>query len=153
MADITTFPTIRNVLYAGDNIVSRKASGAIKAGMVVCPAATGVENVVIACVAGAGTAPVGVALYDAADGELFAMARDGCEVYVANTDGISVTGDVGDYAIPDDNAVGGCVSPLAPGAITAGIVYSPIGRFTSDMAAGGTARILINPITINVAVS
>jgi hypothetical protein len=153
MADITTFPTIRNVLYAGNNIQGRKASGTIKAGMVVCPAATGVEKVMIACVAGAGQAPEGVALYDAADGEWFAMAGPGCEIYVANTDGVSVTADVGDYAIPDDNAVGGCVSPLAPGAITAGIVYSPIGRFTTDMAANATGRILINPIVINVAVS
>ncbi len=147
MADIATFPTIRKVLYAGDNIQSRKASGAIKAGMVVCPAASGVEKVMIACVVGTGTAPEGVALYDAADGEWFAMAGIGCEVYVANTDGISVTADVGDYAIPDDNAVGGCVSPLAPGAVGIG-PYSPIGRFTTDMAANSTGRILINPIVI-----
>lgn len=148
MADISTFPTIRKVLVSGDNIKSRKSvGGAIKAGMIVCPAATGVEGEMIAYIAGDGTLPEGVALYDAADGAMFAMAADGCEVYVANNQGISLTADVGDLCIGDDNAVGGCASPVVPttAGINAATPLKGIGRFVSDMAANGTGIIKIQP--------
>lgn len=148
MVDITAFPTIRNVLYSGDNIQSFLAGDTIKAGMVVCFHATGVAYGCIPCIAGAGTIPIGVALYDAASGAYVAVAMAGCVCYVAKTD---ITGavviDAGDYCIPDDNAVGGCVSPLVPGAVTQ---TSPLGIFLDKAAAtAATARVLIHPMKLS----
>ena len=141
MTVISTFPTIRNVLYTGDNIQSFKAGDTIKAGMVLCFAASGESFTVIPSIAGAGTAPIGVALYDAVSGGYLAVAMDGCMVYVARPD---ITGgvacDAGDYAIPDAAAVGGCCSGVAPGALAT----SPVGRWMEDVAATtATGRILI----------
>ena len=51
MTDISAFPAIHDVLYAGDNIQSFTASGAITAGQVVAIDATGVTLTVRAAVA------------------------------------------------------------------------------------------------------
>ena len=63
MAATATFPTIRQVLWAGDNIVSFIAGEALTAGQVVGIAATGVAWTVIGCNATDQEIPLGVVLY------------------------------------------------------------------------------------------
>lgn len=137
MADIGTFPTIHKVLYSGDNIQSFKANGAIKAGQVVCLNATGVDFTVEKAVAAAGSCPVGVALTDAADTYQVPVAMIGCIVTVANYDD-TATMDAGDTCMMNDNTVGGTVA-VGTGAAS----WELVGRLMTDMAAGGTAKMLV----------
>jgi len=133
MADIATFPTIHDVLYAGDNIQSFTASEAIKAGQAVGFAAAGVSLSVVPLDNTAGENAVGVALYDAAIGEKVAVACMGCICYVANADDGTVI----------DNSVKGTVSEHAFGAVEG--TYLLIGQAIEDIAGGGTGRIMVMP--------
>jgi hypothetical protein len=143
MADITVFPTIRRVLYSGINIHQFCATTAIKAGQVVAFHATGVSGSVIPCVAGVGSQPIGVALYDTAAGDSVAVACDGCVVYVANFSD-SVTMDAGDVVGPNDAAPGGTVSlaPLTSGGAVA-VHYPVCGILIDDIAASATGRMIV----------
>lgn len=118
MADITAFPTIRNVLIDGENIVTYTAGAAIKAGQVLAFHGTGVSRTVHPCVA-ATTMPVGVAIYDVESGDECAVAGRGCRAYVANADD-GDTIDAGDPLQLNDNAVGGTVNTAA--IVDAGVV-------------------------------
>ena len=141
MGDISAFPTIRNVLFSGDNIITLTATNALKAGMVVEIDATGVSGAVNAAVAESGSRPVGVSLYDVAAGGSAAIATYGCVCYVANADD-TATMDAGTYVVTNVNAVGGTVSSeLAVGDnATPQLV---VGMLLEGMAASGTARCLI----------
>lgn len=97
MTDISAFPTIRNVLYSGDNIITLTATNALTAGMVVEIDADGVRAV-NAAVAESGSRPVGVSIYDVAAGGKAAIATYGCVCYVANAD--TATMDAGTYVVP-----------------------------------------------------
>jgi len=134
MTAITAFPTIHKVLYAGDNIQSFKVSAAVKAGMVLCINATGVDWTVEKCVAAAGSCPVGVALTDQATvGAQVAVGCIGTYCTVQNYDD-TATMDAGDLVMGDTNAVGGTVK-VGAGAAS----WELLGRLMTDMAAGGTA--------------
>jgi len=109
MADIDTFPTIQEVLYAGDNIQTFTAGEAIKAGQVVGIAAAGVSMTVVVMNATSGETAIGVALYDVSSEGTVAVAMNGCIVYVANADDTTAI-DAGDRLAQNDNAVGGTVS-------------------------------------------
>jgi hypothetical protein len=139
MADIASFPTIHDVLWAGDNTQNFKASGAITAGMVVYLSG----DMTVTKTTSLAHPPVGVAISDAATGYPVAVALTGCIVYVANTDNKLTAGE-GDYVIVDDNAVGGTVSKIAKGALPR-TLYSVLGVFVEDMAANSVVRILIQP--------
>jgi hypothetical protein len=141
MTDISAFPAIRNVLYAGSNFQTFTATTAVKAGQVVAINATGVSDAVDMAV-GTGT-PVGVALYDAAAGAKVSVAMDGCWVYVANADD-SATIDAGDTLEMNDNAVGGTVNAAAltkSGAVAE--TFMAVGYAIDDIAASGTGRMKV----------
>jgi hypothetical protein len=141
MADIGTFPTISNVLWNGDNVITLTATNAVTAGMVVEIDATGVSGAVNAAVAESGSRPVGVAITSAGAGGKVAVATYGCVVYVANADD-TATMDAGTYVITNDNAVKGTVSEL----LAVGDDPAPqkvVGMLLEGMTAGGTARCLL----------
>ena len=141
MADISTFPTIHNVLITGDNTRTFTATEAVSAGMVVGYAATGVSNAVVPLNATAGEQPIGVAMYDAGAGSLVAVCMNGCEVVVANYD--DTTGiDAGDHLALNDNAVGGTVGAAALGIQTADVYY--LGIALEDIAGAGTGKALVS---------
>jgi hypothetical protein len=141
MADIGTFPTISNVLWNGDNVITLTATNAVTAGMVVEIDATGISGAVNAAVAEAASKPIGVAVTSAGAGAKVAVATYGCVVYVANADD-TATMDAGTYVITNDNAVGGTVSEL----LAVGDDATPqkvVGMLLEGMTAGGTARCLL----------
>ena len=140
MADIGTFPTIRNVLWSGSNIFKMTATTLVKAGQVVAINATGVSGAVDPCVAVAGSMPLGVALYGAAAGAEVAIAGPGCIVYVANADD-TATVDAGNWVVFNDNTVGGTVSEYAAGAAS----IQAVGFAIDDIAASGTGRVFLFP--------
>lgn len=144
MADIATFPTIRNVLYSGMNVVEFTATTAVKAGMAVAFAATGVSDAVIPALKGTAGQPIGVALYDKAAGEMVAVAMDGCIVYVANAESDADI-DAGDMIEANDNTVGGTVSacPDVVGAAVAVIKYV-IGYAVEPILRSTTGRIMVS---------
>lgn len=145
MGDISAFPTIRNVLWSGNNIVKMTATTAVKAGQVVGINATGVSGAVDKAVAAAGEMPIGVALYDAAAGAEVAVATVGCIVYVAN-DSDNTAIDAGSWLETNDNAVGGTVNAVAVAAIAGAVGtahYGVIGVAIDDIAVSGTGRMLI----------
>lgn len=149
MADITAFPTIRNVLVKGNNIQNYKAGAAITAGQVVAIHGTGVSRTVHPAVKGTTDAPCGVALYSVANGAYVAVAGPGCWVYVANAD--DTTGiDAGDYVEDNDNAVGGTVSAAARSDTGAVAVFKfCVGKANDDIAGGGTGvvELICAPLT------
>ena len=144
MADITSFPTIRNVLYSGNNIVEFTATSAVKAGMVVAFAATGVSDAVLPAIKGTTAQPIGVALYDAAASAMVAVAMDGCIVYVANAES-NADIDAGDMLESNDNTVGGTVS-VAPDMVAAAVavVKYVIGYAVEPILRSTTGRIMIS---------
>ncbi len=142
MADIGTFPTIRNVLVDGENIKSYTAGAAIKAGQVVAFHGTGVSKTVHPAVKGTTVQIVGVALYDVSSGDEVAVAGRGCRVYVANYDG--TTGiDAGDALEDNDNAVGGTVGAFALGGAL--VIRYIAGYAVDDIAGAGTGIMEVNP--------
>jgi predicted RecA/RadA family phage recombinase len=144
MADIGTFPTIRNVLAEGDNIGIFTATTAVTAGMVVAFAAAGVSGAVIPAVKGVTIGnPIGVAITNIAAGAKGPVAMNGCIVYVANAES-NVDIDAGDVLEPNDNAVGGTVS--AAGLVDAGVVLVykyKVGIAIDDILRSETGRMLI----------
>ncbi len=145
MADISTFPTMHDVLVSGDNLLDMEAGEAIKAGQVVCHAATG-DGKAYAADATAGERTIGVALYDAAAaGARISVATIGCVVKVANADG--ATGiDAGDYVEQNDNTVKGTVATVneaASGGATVTVHFGVLGMAMEDIAGGGTGKVLI----------
>jgi len=131
MTDISAFTAIPQVLVRGENIGTYTASGAIVAGQVVCFAATGVSKVVLACIAGTDTKPIGVALGSVADGKVIAVAMDGCVVNMRNADD-TATIDAGHEVEWNDNAVGGTVSELSVRAALASTVIDGTNDTTVD---------------------
>jgi len=153
MTDIGTFPTITNAAYSLGHTVTMTGSGSIdiKPGMVVAFNATGVTMTVEAADAGSGDRPIGVALThsDVSESEKLTVMLSGI-AYVANADD-SATGDAGDFVVSNDNAVGGTVNAasLAGSGTTLAIMQDQvIGMLIEDLAASGTARILITPQTV-----
>lgn len=150
MADISAFPTIRDVLKGGQNTQKFTAGAAVKAGQVVGFAATGVSMTLHPMDATSGEKPVGVALYDAAIGDEFAVCMPGTVAKVANAD--ASTGiDAGDYLETNDNAVKGTVSAVdvaATGGATVTCHFAVIGIALDDIAGGGTGRMLVWPLCV-----
>lgn len=149
MTDISEFPTVRDVLVHGDNILNLTSSGAAKAGMVAAIDATGISMTVRPAVAEAGELPIGVYLYDVDANDPAAIAGEGCIVYVANADD-TATGDAGDYLCTNDNTVGGTVSvqPEAGSGAKGVLNRNVIGFLVEDLAASGTARAMVHPMVI-----
>jgi hypothetical protein len=147
MADITPFPTMRNILYSGTNIALFTATSIIKAGMAVAFEATGLSDSVVPAIKGTTGQPIGVALYNAAASSLVAVALDGCIVYVANAESDADI-DAGDQLESNDNIVGGTLSTapdVTAGAVavlkyTLGYAMEPILRSTTGrmMISAGT---------------
>lgn len=151
MADIVAFPTIRNVLAGGENIINLKAGADIKAGQVVAIHATGVSMTVHPAKKGTTGQPMGVALYSVSSGAQVAVACTGCIVYVANAD--DTTGiDAGDPLEDNANVVGGTVSALPLSAVgSVAVVKYCAGYALDDIAGGGTGRMLIMPSIVTAA--
>jgi hypothetical protein len=148
MADISTFPTIHDVLKQGDNIQSFTATTEVEAGQVVAINATGVSGAVDPSVAASGSRSIGVAIYGAAAGAKVAVAMMGCIANVANASG-SDTIDAGDYLETNDNAVKGTVSTAAVAAVSGAVGTNHldvIGIALDDIAATGTGRMLVQPM-------
>jgi len=148
MADILVFPTIRNVLCEGDNLVKFTATAAIKAGQVVAFAAAGNSMAVLPAVKGVTGQPIGVAIEDIAITKEGPIAMDGCIVNVVNADDAA---DIAAGVIIEDNAnaIGGTVSAMAM--VEAGVVSvvkHQVGiMLDANVAAtvgGGISRMLIS---------
>jgi hypothetical protein len=142
MADITAFPTIRNVLVDGENIKDYIAGATVLPGQVVAFAATGVDKTVHPAVKGTTGQPIGVAIYGASTGGRVAVACAGCRVYVANADDTTAV-DTGDTLEVNDCAVGGTVSALALAGALAMRYY--VGFADGDIAGGGTGIATVQP--------
>jgi hypothetical protein len=151
MADIAAFPTVRNVLISGDNIISYTAVAAVKAGQVVAFNATGVSDTVQACAVGTTLGIAGVALYDAAAGAKVAVAGPGCMCYVVN--GIQATNwDAGTYLKAYGTTTAGTVTIAA---ITGGVAPLDIIGLATDnntaTTAGTASKVLVTCGTITAA--
>ena len=150
MTDISAFPAIHDVLYAGDNIQSFTASGAITAGQVVAIDATGETLTVRAAIAESGERPVGVAIMSVASGAQVPVAMTGCICYVANADDTAGI-DAGDWLTTNANTVGGTVSAqsiAAESGATAAIYDTVIGYAVGDIDKAKTGLMMIQPQTI-----
>ena len=153
MADIDAFPTIRNVLYSGNNLIGGTAALAAKAGQVAVFDATGDGLKFQPGLAEAGERPVGVFLYDAAANAPCTICGPGCIVYVANADD-TAAGDTGDWMQTNDCPAGGTVSVVtvaATGAATATLNDNIIGFLVSDLAKAGTALLMVQPQSLTQA--
>ncbi len=151
MADIAAFPTVRNVLVSGDNILTFTAGAAIKAGQVVAFNATGVSDTVQACAVGTTLGIVGVALYDAASGAKVAVAGPGCVAYVVN--GIQATSwDAGTFLKAYGTTTTGTVeaAALTGGVAPLNIVGLAIENNTATTA-GTASKVLITSGVITAA--
>jgi hypothetical protein len=161
MTGISTFPTIQKVLVGKSGVIfdDLKAGETIKAGQVVAFAATGVSKTVVVVDATVGEYPIGVAIHDAASGELVTVAGPGCRVIVANAD--DTTGiDAGGLVEANSASAGGTVSEFTPRADLASTTIDAtndttidghayiVGRALEDIAGGKTGEILIWPEVI-----
>ena len=144
MADITPFPTIRNVLYSGTNIALFTATSLIKAGMAVAFEATGVSDAVVPAIKGTTAQPIGVAMTNIAAGALGAIALDGCIVYVANAESDADI-DAGDMLESNDNTVGGTVSSCPDVVVAAvAVVKYTLGYAMEPILRSTTGRMMIS---------
>lgn len=144
MADTSTFPTLTNVLVSGKETVKTYTAGAaIKAGQLVAFNTTGVGQTVQPAIAGTTYTPAGVAIFDAASGAPVAVATDGAQVYVCEGAGAAI--DAGDFLVPDDCAVGGCVGIMDPaiGSHSATVTAFYCGVADTDIAANSTGIMTI----------
>lgn len=149
MADIASFPTIRNVLVSGDNIQPFTAGAAITAGQIVSFHGTGVSKTVHPCVTGTTTQIVGVALYSVGSGAEVAVACRGCVAYIANGEsdaGLDAGDPVGGYGTT--TAGTGKTQSLTGGVAPAYIV----GFALDDIGNSGTGQVDIAPGLITPAV-
>ena len=154
MTDITTFPTIQQVIHNDGPTWTFTATEAVTAGQAVGGAATGVSNAVVPLDATTGENAIGVALYDAAAGAIVAVCLDGCIVTVANADDTTAIDAFG-YVMQNDNSVKGTVSEFTPRADLASTVIDAtndttidgsaliVGQALEDIAGGGTGKILV----------
>ena len=136
MTDIAVFPAY-NPADGGHLGLVRTftATTAWTAGQVLCFAATGVANALIPCINGAGTIPVGVALYDTAASAKGAVAMIGSVVKVVFSQA-SASLEAGDYVYGDDNAVAGTISAVAPAALSS--TYSLLGILLEGITGAST---------------
>lgn len=137
--EISAFPTIRNVLVSGDNILTMTAGEAIKAGQSVGFAATGVADTVVVMDNTSDEYALGVALYDAASGATVAVATVGCVCYVANENSVA-TVEAGKFVSP--KTLGGVIEHTYGG--TEG-TYTILGLCLSGIAANSIGTVLIIP--------
>lgn len=148
MADITTFPSIQDVLVFGDNVREFTATEAITQGQVVGFAATGVSDAVVPMDATSGETAVGVAIETAAIGAMVKVAMIGCVVKMANADDTTAI-DAGSYVEQNDNAVMGTVNAVdvadIVGAVGTGH-YGVIGIAEADIAGGASGNVRIEPL-------
>ena len=144
MADIGTFPTMHDVLIAGDNIQSFIAGADWKAGQVLAFHGTGVSDTLHPAVKGTTAMIKGVALYDVTSGNRGAVACRGCRCKVANADATAL--DAGSPVEDNNNAVGGTVSTAA---LSGGIELKYIaGYIEQDIAGSGTGVMEVAPGTL-----
>jgi len=143
MADTSTFPTLTNVLCSGPT-KSRIAGAAIKAGMAVAYATTGINETVHPAIKGTTGRPVGVAIFDAAAGAPVTIATDGATVYAVEGAGVAI--DAGHDVEVDDCALGGCIIEYDPaiGTHAATVAAWSLGFTEGDIAANGTGKITIS---------
>jgi hypothetical protein len=157
MTDISSFPTIKNVVK-GDSgtIINGKAGETISAGQVVGIAATGVSDTYVAMDETTGERPIGVAIFDATSGDRLSIASFGCIAKVANADDTSAI-DAGSLVETNDNSVKGTVSEVSPRADLASAVidatndttidghHNVIGMALEDIAGDSEGYILVAP--------
>jgi len=157
VATTSTFPTIRQVLYSGENIQTFTAGEALTAGQVVGMAASGASMTVVAMNDTADEFPIGVVLYGVASGGDAAVAMEGCICYVCEGSGSTI--DAGDLVQCDaaDATVTGCVDQFAPRAVLSAVLLDAVddttedahtkvvGVAVDDIAANSTGRIMIQP--------
>ncbi len=146
MADISTFPTItESVIKNNGPTASLTATEAIKAGQVVGFAATGISNAVVPMDKTSGERSIGVAIIDAAAGEMVTVALVGSIAVVANAD--DTTGiDAGDLVAQNNNSVKGTVSAATETASGATVTnWDVTGVAIEDIAGGGTGQIIVCP--------
>jgi hypothetical protein len=144
MGDVTTFPSIQDVLVSGDNIREFTATEAITKGQVVGFAATGVANAVVRMHETADEHPIGVAISTAAIGAIVKVAMAGCEVKVANsTDDTAI--EAGEYVQTDDAAALGTVAVFTPRADLTATITDTVDDTVADSSANiiGVAQTII----------
>jgi hypothetical protein len=152
MADTSAFPAIHDpdYLVGPMNRVTMSAAAAIKPGMGVAFADTGVSMTVTPALQNTGVC-IGVALTEATQaGDLITVAVAGPIVYMC--EGAGTTIDAGHWVMIDDCALGGCIIEYDP-AIgthaatlnTPGAAGCAIGIALDDFAANGTGRVLLMP--------
>lgn len=157
MGDVTTFPSIQDVLVSGKNIREYTATEAITKGQVVGFAATGVADAVVRMHETADEHPIGVAITTATIGAIVRVAMAGCQVKVANsTDDTAI--EAGEYVQADDAACLGSVAKFTPRADLASVTLDSVDDTTIDesaniigiaqtvIAADGTGTILLLPV-------
>lgn len=146
MGDIASFPSMRNVLWSGNNVHAFTATTTVTVGQVVAFASGGVSGAVIPCVKATTAQPIGVALYTAQAGTKVAVACNGCIVYVANGSA-SVAMDSGDvvedYGVttPGTVMLAALVSTAGGGAVAT--VRYTVGVLIDKIVASGTGRMLV----------
>ena len=154
MTDISTFPTIQQVVHNDGTQWTFTATEAVTAGQAVGFAATGVSSAVVPLDATVGENAVGIALYDIAAGAKGTICLDGCICTVANADDTTAI-DAGGYVQQNDNSVKGTVSEFTPRADLGSTVIDAtndttidgsaliVGQALEDIAGGGTGKILV----------
>ena len=148
MADITVFPTIRQVMVSGKNLIQMTATTTVKAGMVVAIHATGVSLAVDKAIDASGSKSIGVALFDAAAGAELTLATVGCVVNVANeSDSVSI--DAGSIVNSSAVAVGGLVikADITAASTVAVSQYNTIGIALAEIPVSSYGPVLICPVT------
>lgn len=136
MSDISTFPTIQNVLYSGDNIIELIAEEAITKGNVVGFAAT--SKSVIPTTAEEDMIGVAVETQATVGGKI-RIALTGCICYVANSDSQT---DIDAGAYLKSGVLDGTVTAFT---VTHSDVYTMIGIAVDDILQDATGLMLIQP--------
>lgn len=149
MSDITEFPDLTEVLAAGDNLQTFKASGEIKAGQVVAYKPGNSEQVTAGTDTD-GEFTAGVAVFGAQDGGTVTVASYGTIATVVNADD-STSIDAGAPIKQASNDVGGTVEEISTdstGDETVKVHNNGVGFLIDNLSGGGTARAFVMPITI-----
>lgn len=142
MADITTFPTLHNVLVTGNNLQSRRAGEDLKAGQVVGFDTAVTTEVIIAMHGVAGENAIGVVIFDVLEGDLGAVAEEGCVVNMVNADDAADI-HAGAWVVQNANAVGGTVSEYA--GTGAAQFVGQAREFNAGGAAGIAKEVMVKP--------
>lgn len=145
MTDITSFPSLTDVLYFGQNCESLTAGANITQGQVVAIHGTGVSKTVHPSVKGTTGQPIGVAIATVSSGGKVGVAGAGCVAMVVNADDTTAI-DAGDPLEDNDNSVGGTVSTLPiTGTGTVAVAHYCIGFAIDDIAGSGYGYALVMP--------